>query len=157
MRSWSLLRVLCSRVALTCYDHGTLLGFVCDRLLSSCQPMMGMMWEGLLSRGERSKTVNAANMRRANDLRARENLLGSERGGNLINISVPWLIIIINIRNIFINDNLRRRKACGIKEGEETRSISQSGSTRSHEIARATLPLHLLPSLLSRKLSRGSS
>ena len=35
--------------------------------------MMGMMWEGLLSRGERSKTVKAANMRGANDPRAREN------------------------------------------------------------------------------------
>ena len=69
--------------------------------------MMGMMWEGLLSWGERSKTVSAANMRGANDPRARENLLGSERGGNLINISVPWLIIIINIRNIIINNNLR--------------------------------------------------
>ena len=79
--------------------------------------MMGLMWEGLLSRGERSKTVNTANMRRANDLRARENLLGSERGGNLINISVPWLIIIINIRNIIINNNLSRRKAFRIREG----------------------------------------
>ena len=81
--------------------------------------MMGMMWEGLLSRGERSKTVRAANMRGANDLRARENLLGSERGGNLINISVPWLIIIINIRNIIINNNLSRRKACGIREARK--------------------------------------
>ena len=78
--------------------------------------MMGMMWEGLLSRGERSKTVNAANMRGANDPRARENLLGSERGGNLINISVPWLIIIINIKNIIINNSLIRRKTFGIRE-----------------------------------------
>ena len=81
--------------------------------------MMGMMWEGLLSRGERSKTVGAANMRGANDPRARENLLGSERGGNLINISVPWLIIIINIRKIIINNNPSRRNACGIREGRK--------------------------------------
>ena len=80
---------------------------------------MGMMWEGLLSRGETSKTVNAANMRGANDLRAGENLLGSERGGNMINISVPWLIIIINIRNIIINNNPSRRNAFGIREGRK--------------------------------------
>ena len=104
----------------------TLLGFVCDRLLSSCQPMMGMMWEGLLSRGERSKTVNAANMRGANDPRARENLLGSERGGNLINISLPWLIIIINIKNIIIiNNSLSRRKTFGIR-GEGTQLIYET-------------------------------
>ena len=72
-----------------------------------------------LSRGERSKTVKAANMRGANDPRAGENLMGSERGGNLINISVPWLIIIINIRNIIINNNLSRRNACGIREGRK--------------------------------------
>ena len=101
----------------------TLLGFVCDRLLSSCQPMMGMVWEGLLSRGERSKTVRAANMRGANDPRAGENLLGSERGGNLINISVPWLIIIWNI---IINNNLSRRKTFGIREAKGTHSIYES-------------------------------
>ena len=82
--------------------------------------MMGMMWEGLQSRGERSKTVRAANMRGANDPRAGENLLGSERGGNLINISVPWLIIIINIKNIIINNNPSRRNACGIREGRKS-------------------------------------
>ena len=79
--------------------------------------MMGIMWEGLLSRGERSKTVKAANMRGANDPRARENLLGSERGGNLINISVPWLIIIINIKNIIINNNPSRRTLVGSEGG----------------------------------------
>ena len=85
---------------------------------------MGMMWEGLLSRRERSKTVNAANMRGANDLRARENLLGSERGGNLINISVPWLIIIINIRNIIINNNPSRRNVVGSARGGNAINIS---------------------------------
>ena len=89
--------------------------------------MMVMMWEGLLSRGERSKTVNAANMRGANDPRARENLLGSERGGNLINISVPWLIIIINIRNIIINNNLsRRKKKVWDQRVERTQSLYES-------------------------------
>ena len=50
-----------------------------------------------------------------------------------------------------------QKKRVWDQRGEETRSISQSGSTRSREIARATLPNHLLPSLLSRKLSRISS
>ena len=82
--------------------------------------MMDMMWEELLSRGERSKTVRAANMRGANDPRARENLLGSERGGYLINISVLWLIIKINIKNIIINNILSRRKVFGIREGRKS-------------------------------------